>query len=668
MVNTINDSPKAQTDYAQTPHATPLFGIDVLANDTDPENDRLRVVEANSADGEVRIGPDGTLSFFPTEGFSGIARIVYRILDRAENDPEALKDVGEVIVQVGKAGGGPPVVPPPAKGGDGIVTGTEGADVIDLGYDGDPDGDRVDAGDALLPGHRPDDDVIRAGGGDDFVTAGAGDDAVDGGAGNDRISAEDGRDTVWGGDGDDVIYTGGPALAPDQGYPYDPSDGIGFAGDADPEDDRDLVDAGAGNDIVRTGDDRDTISGGSGDDTVYAGIDDDSVSGGAGDDLLVGGEGRDTLLGEAGDDRLYGGNMSGDPLDFFNIPDVARADAPYSPDRNPENGRDYLHGGAGDDRLYGADDDDTLMGGEGNDLLEGQLDDDVLNGGAGNDTLSGGEGADTLMGGAGRDLITDVTAGDVVLGGSTGEDFDVLDLRDADGNPVRARITYTSEDREDGIVSYLDEDGAVTGFLTFSDIESVVNCFTPGTRIATPQGERAVEALKVGDSVITRDNGMQEIRWIGSRSLSPAALAVSGHLQPIFIRAGALGNGLPLRDMMVSPNHRMLMVSDRTALYFEEREVLVAAKFLTDLPGVMQARVAQTTYYHLMFDRHEVILSDGSWTESFQPGDMSLAGVDSPQRRELFELFPELAREGGSAGFLAARKSLKKFEAKLLTG
>ncbi len=140
----------------------------------------------------------------------------------------------------------------------------------------------------------------------------------------------------------------------------------------------------------------------------------------------------------------------------------------------------------------------------------------------------------------------------------------------------------------------------------------------------------------------------------------------AAHLQPILIRQGALGNGLPERDMMVSPNHRVLVANDKTALYFEESEVLVAAKHLTGLDGVDVVDIAGVTYIHFMFDQHEVVLSDGAWTESFQPGDQSLKGIGNAQRNEIFELFPELQTREGLEEYHAARRSLKKHEALLL--
>uniref|UniRef100_UPI0035676FD9 Hint domain-containing protein n=1 Tax=Rhodosalinus sp. TaxID=2047741 RepID=UPI0035676FD9 len=185
--------------------------------------------------------------------------------------------------------------------------------------------------------------------------------------------------------------------------------------------------------------------------------------------------------------------------------------------------------------------------------------------------------------------------------------------------------------------------------------------------IATPRGERLVEDLKQGDRVITRDNGIQEIAWTGSKALTGHQLARMPHLRPILIQAGALGNGLPEQDLMVSPNHRVLVANDRTSLYFDESEVLVAAKHLTGLAGVDEVTRLGATYVHFMFERHEVVLSNGAWTESFQPGDHSLKGIGAAQRGEILELFPELEAEGTvGAGFESARRVLKKHEAQLI--
>ncbi|MEP5729658.1 MAG: tandem-95 repeat protein [Sulfitobacter sp.] len=709
-VTPVNDAPVAEDDVASTEYNTPIEDIPVLDNDEDVDGDPLRVVDASSPDGVVEVNPDGTLNFTPTPGFSGPAEITYTVSDRPEGDPEGLTDEGTLIVQVAEPGER-----------DGIVEGTEGDDLIDTDYAGDPDGDFIDNEDAIIPGEEPNDDIVIAGDGDDTIIAGEGSDDVDGG------------------DGDDLIDTGNGDLAPDEGYPFSPDDLLGFEGDDDPENDRDSVDGGDGDDTITTGDDADTITGGDGNDVIDGGIDDDVIDGNGDDDRIVGGEGDDTISGGQGNDTIYAGNDPDGIGDLLDIEDEASDDAPFSPDRNPDNGRDSVDGGAGDDLIFGADDDDTLNGGSGNDTIDGEIDDDIINGnigddsliggqgddsvsggqgndtlegdegddtlrgnlnddtlmggdgndvldgggdndllegedgddslqgGQGDDTLRGGEGDDTMTGGAGQDVFEDVNAGDVVDGGSGPVDFDTLDLRGSAPEGGSFSITFTSDDREDGIVNYLDEEGNDAGELVFEEIENIIPCFTPGTKIATPKGERLVEELRVGDRVITRDNGIQDIRWTGARDMSGAELERAAHLKPVLIQKGALGNDLPERDMMVSPNHRVLVANDKTALYFEEREVLVAAKHLTGLEGVDIVDVSQTTYVHIMFDQHEVILSDGAWTESFQPGDMSLAGIGNAQRQEILELFPELATQEGIEGYASARRSLKKHEAKLIT-
>lgn len=194
----------------------------------------------------------------------------------------------------------------------------------------------------------------------------------------------------------------------------------------------------------------------------------------------------------------------------------------------------------------------------------------------------------------------------------------------------------------------------------------VIACFTPGTKIATLKGEVHVAKLCAGDKVVTRDNGIQEIRWVGSKKIDWRVMTAYPHLKPVLVRQGSLGNDLPERDLMVSPNHRVLVANDRTALQFDEPEVLVAAKHLIGGNLVRSIDSIGTTYIHFMFDRHEVVLSDGIWTESFQPTDTTLKGFGNSQRAEIFEIFPDLQTDEGKAKFGAARKTLTRNEASVL--
>ncbi|MCX7289437.1 MAG: Hint domain-containing protein, partial [Rhodobacterales bacterium] len=103
-------------------------------------------------------------------------------------------------------------------------------------------------------------------------------------------------------------------------------------------------------------------------------------------------------------------------------------------------------------------------------------------------------------------------------------------------------------------------------------------CFTPGAMVTTQRGEVAIQHLQAGDKVVTRDNGIQPVRWVGKSQMFIQDFQADPHLLPVFIRQGSIGKGMPERDMMVSPNHRILVAGQRTNLRFAEREVLVAAK------------------------------------------------------------------------------------------
>lgn len=194
--------------------------------------------------------------------------------------------------------------------------------------------------------------------------------------------------------------------------------------------------------------------------------------------------------------------------------------------------------------------------------------------------------------------------------------------------------------------------------------EKALVCFLPGTQIVTPRGEIAIEKLRSGDRVFTRDNGLQQIRWIGQTIVSGEELSNTQALAPIRIRKGALGNNTPDRDLMVSPNHRVLLLSDIAMMMFDENEILVEAKHLVGLHGIERVAVPSAHYIHLMLDHHEVILANGVWSESFQPTEASINGLSDAEKAELLALFPSLAHETGIQAFASARRALKGHEAK----
>lgn len=366
-----------------------------------------------------------------------------------------------------------------------------------------------------------------------------------------------------------------------------------------------------------------------------AGTNDNDKLTGDGDgtgDEISGLDGQDTIAGDNTDDTISGGD-----------------------------GEDYLRGTGGDDSLSGGAGRDDIYGGAGADTIDGGKDQDRARGGTGDDVFDGFTSGDDFKGDADRDafILDRYASGGWIDGGMGGDDVDTLDLTGLDGNDYLLDYAPATED---GTIRIRDSSGNLGQEIAFQEIERVAVCFTPGARIATPEGPRAVETLREGDRVLTRDNGVRAIRWAAFNGLSAADLARDPALAPILIREGALGGGLPERDMMVSPNHRMLVCEPRVQLYLAENEVLVAAKHLTRLPGVERIAVSGVNYHHLLFDIHEIIRADGTWTESFCPGDYSLNGIGAAQRAEVLTLFPELA----SQRLNTARRVAKKHEASLI--
>lgn len=180
-----------------------------------------------------------------------------------------------------------------------------------------------------------------------------------------------------------------------------------------------------------------------------------------------------------------------------------------------------------------------------------------------------------------------------------------------------------------------------------SAADRVVPCFTPGIMVTTRSGKRAVETLRPGDMLLTRDRGFQPVVWRGMRRVAGADLLRDA--APVTIRAGALGPGQPERDMVVSPGHRMLSTDRDLLRSLGEPEALVEARALTGLPGIGRPVMGAVGYVHVLMEKHEVILAENTWTESLRLTptllrELSAAGVDIGQR---------LARSGDRAAATA---------------
>lgn len=598
--------------------------------------------------------------------------------------------------------------------GNNEIEGDAGNNVIDGGFT-DAQGDRVDQGDGA--GSLGLGDVIDGLGGNGSISAGGGADTIYGG---------EGHDTIAGGAGDDTIHgDGAPAVSESQSLNWSAagSDGTdisgGFTQDSGgirvdvsfargPIGDRieisDSTQYTASGEPFATNSGLHLTSDGSGAGTTATTTMEFSPSPGSGfsdsvenvsfriNDIDSGGwrdvlqvtaydadgnpvpvtitaSGNDTVSGDtitAAEGSETASSVSGSALVEIGGP-VAQLEITYSNadtatqaiwisdvhfDTVPaDGGDDVIDGGAGDDAIFGDAGDDSLAGGTGADTLEG---------GTGNDSLTVAQG-DSASGGDGDDsfLVTDLAesgSGNIsITGGEGGESAgDSLDFQ---GLIDWGDITYTNtEDSSGGLSGHATlGDGSV---VNFSEIENVIICFTAGTRILTPHGPRPVEDLRPGDLVITADDGLQPVRWSGRRTV-PA----QGRLAPIRLRGGsAFGNG---RDLLVSPQHRMLLTGHRANLLFGESEVLAAAKHLIDGRDVFREPGGEVSYVHLLFDRHQVIFAEGAPSESFHPGTQGLEAVSDPAREELFTLFPKLRSNPNGYGD-TSRLCLKRHEARLL--
>ncbi|KIC20874.1 Hint domain-containing protein [Leisingera sp. ANG-Vp] len=572
--------------------------------------------------------------------------------------------------------------PPAYTAEDGTIEGTAAGELIDNSYT-DSDGDQIDNGNGG-----------GVSGNQDTVEAGAGDDTVDAGADNDLILGGEGADSLEGGAGDDTIYG-------------DSSTEAGLTSSQQSIDDSNVTDTTSGFTVTAK-----DVSGNTSAanidyyDNAYgvAGAISDSDSGvdaqlgydkasGISEELIVdfdqattsasvsfkhlytssnGEEGhweiyKDGVLVAQGDfteDVAGSGtgtvDISGygefDQLvlsaniqtDLSDGSDYMISDITFTvPPEDPAAGNDSISGGDGADLIYGQSGDDTLDGGGGADTLDG---------GAGDDSIVAGE-SDSATGGDGDDYFTIASdnafiTGDITItGGDDGETTgDTLDFN-GQLDPGTLNITDDTGGSKTGTATLLD--GST---VYFSGIENII-CFTAGTQIATTAGLRAIETLRPGDLVITRDNGLQPVRWI-SQSTVPA----EGSLAPVRIPAGLFGAG---RDLLISPQHRMLYTGAGAALLCGDSEVLVSALHLVNGTTIRQQPGGMVTYVHLLFDRHEIIYAEGAPSESFHPGVQAVSALGAPVREELFRIMPDLRWCTGTYGD-TARQCMARHEAVFL--
>lgn len=157
-----------------------------------------------------------------------------------------------------------------------------------------------------------------------------------------------------------------------------------------------------------------------------------------------------------------------------------------------------------------------------------------------------------------------------------------------------------------------------------------VLCFAASTEIATPDGPKAICELGAGDTVLTAAGSTARIVAVQSRHIRPMEIYRETRLSPVIIKAGALGQGLPNKDLRVSRQHRILVASRVAQRIAGATQVLIPAIKLTDLPGIDVDRTMQPIdYYHILLDCHDVVLANGAPAETLFAGPVAMRAIES---------------------------------------
>jgi hypothetical protein len=199
-----------------------------------------------------------------------------------------------------------------------------------------------------------------------------------------------------------------------------------------------------------------------------------------------------------------------------------------------------------------------------------------------------------------------------------------------------------------------------------TDAAGGVICFTPGTMILGEDGPIPVESVREGTRIQTKDNGCQDVLWIGQRRISGARLYAMPHLAPVRLREGALDKGVPDAGLLVSPDHRLILRGPKARALFNCAEVLVTARDLVNGDSiVVDHSVRSVTYIHMLLPTHQVVFANAVETESFHPASAALQMMEDANLMALFQRLPGIANDPQSYGGFA-RRVLSRSEAAIL--
>jgi Ca2+-binding RTX toxin-like protein len=560
--------------------------------------------------------------------------------------------------------------------GNNFVDGGDGANIIAVGATGS-------GNNTILTGIGA--DTITTGSGDNFICAGEGANIVTAGSGNNFIMTGGAADTIAASGGNNVIEAGGGANI----ITTTTGNDIIEVGDA-----ADVIATGTGNDIIKDLGGAGSIAAGAGHDriimdfsaeigplsntltgagpdyggtfaaTTFSGVEEFHITGGSGADSFVTGSGADVLEGGAGNDTLssgggsdviYGGvgdtvdggeDVAGQDFDVLVLKDFGAYNIVYNIDpvtglEDTENGIvQQLDAPGGTvigqiafsniERIEFVDTtvttpEDTPLTGN---LFVPVITTTVTSFVVGNTNYAAGQTASR-------------TEGDLTINADGSYTFTPA----PNYNGPAPVINYTTLDTST-VPAVIQTSSLIIEVLPVVDVCVIPPyvCFVQGSMIATADGEIPIEDLKVGDLIQTFDHGLQPLRWIGHRHLSAVDLAKNENMRPIRIHKDVIGAENGAGDLVVSPQHRILIASKVVQRMFDKTEVLVAAKQLLAIDGVDIAYdFEDVTYFHILFDQHEIVFANGCPSESLYLGKEALNSLSADGRKEIYKLFPEVA-------------------------
>ena len=207
-------------------------------------------------------------------------------------------------------------------------------------------------------------------------------------------------------------------------------------------------------------------------------------------------------------------------------------------------------------------------------------------------------------------LASQLTAAEAV-----GEKVDFVNIWDSNASGANDEFSNASDNKPLEAAAWANYFGAETSLAvsqtSLAVSEDVVACYCLGTRILTTRGEITVEALAIGDTVITASGQRRPVKWLGNRSYAGRFLTGNRNVQPVRLRAGSLGDGLPRRDLLVSPEHALLLGG-----------MLIPARHLVNGTSITrECGRERVDYFHIELDSHDVLLAEGAPSESFMDDD-----------------------------------------------